>query len=145
DARRIHRELLGGDLHERGLDALAELGLAGEHGHEPLCVDADPAVEERLGLEAARQLRTGTTAASRALRARRTDRERHHEPTARREQAPARDSAQRLAPGTARRRTRDGVRRLPRRVATAPAAHVTPRPSLLSGRTPSEVRPAGPP
>ena len=50
-------ELVGGDLDQRGLDALAELGLAGEDGDAAIGVDANPAVEQRRLGEVAGQLR----------------------------------------------------------------------------------------
>ena len=50
-------ELLGDDLDERGFEALAELGLAGEGGDGAVRADVDPGDEERGGLEAAGELR----------------------------------------------------------------------------------------
>ena len=47
DAGGVDDELLGGDLDERGLDALAELGLAREDRDASVCVDAHPRVEHR--------------------------------------------------------------------------------------------------
>ena len=48
-------EFLGRDLGERGQDTLAELDLAGEDGRGAVGVDADPAVELAVVLQAARQ------------------------------------------------------------------------------------------
>ena len=63
-SRGLDLELLGGDLDQRGPDALAELRLAGEDGDRAVGVDADPGVEEARVVEAAR-------AASAARRGRR--------------------------------------------------------------------------
>ena len=49
-------ELFGGDLQERGLDALAEFDLAGEDRDRAVGVDADPGVEIGRSCEAARRL-----------------------------------------------------------------------------------------
>ncbi len=57
DAVEIDVELFRGDLHERSLDALAELGFAGEDRDRPVCVDADPGVEIRRLLKAAGERR----------------------------------------------------------------------------------------
>ena len=48
-------ELVGGDLRQGGLDALAELHLAGEDGDGAVRPDADPAFELRGAAQAARQ------------------------------------------------------------------------------------------
>ena len=50
-----HVEFFGGDLLKRGLEALTEFGLAGEHGDAAVGVDANPGIEERRLVEAARQ------------------------------------------------------------------------------------------
>src|SRR4030095_3560636 len=55
DLRRRDRKLVGGNLDERRLDALAELGLAREHGDRAGPVDLDPRVEERRIPEASGQ------------------------------------------------------------------------------------------
>jgi hypothetical protein len=55
DAGERQVELLGRDLLERGEDALAELDLAGEDGSGAIGVDADPAVEPAIVLQASRQ------------------------------------------------------------------------------------------
>ena len=47
-------ELVGGDLGERGRDALAELDLAGEHRHRPVRVDAQPRRQHAVAVEASR-------------------------------------------------------------------------------------------
>ena len=57
DARERQIELLGGDLRERGQDALPELDLAGEHGGVAVGVDAQPGIEHAVGLQAAGQPR----------------------------------------------------------------------------------------
>ena len=57
DAVERQVELLGRDLGERGQDALAELDLAGEDGRGAVGVDADPAVELAVVLQAAGQPR----------------------------------------------------------------------------------------
>jgi hypothetical protein len=47
-------------LQQRGLDALAELGLAGENRDGPIGIDANPGIEKWRLLQAAGQLgRTG--------------------------------------------------------------------------------------
>ena len=48
-------ELLGGDLHERGEHALAELDLAGRKPHGAIRLEADPAIEPRIVGEVGRQ------------------------------------------------------------------------------------------
>ena len=48
-------QLLGGDLQQRRLDALSELGFAGKDGDRTVSVDADPRIEKRRLLEAAGQ------------------------------------------------------------------------------------------
>jgi hypothetical protein len=53
DALEIHVELVGGDLRERGADALSELDLAGEDGDASLRIDAQPRVEPPVVVEAA--------------------------------------------------------------------------------------------
>ena len=52
DACRADDELFRGELNERGLDALAELDLAGKDGDDSVRIDADPGVEHRSVLEA---------------------------------------------------------------------------------------------
>ena len=47
DVIELDVELFRGNLHERRLDALAELGFAGEYGDRAVRVDADPGVEVR--------------------------------------------------------------------------------------------------
>jgi len=54
DRTRLDDELFRGDLQQRGLDALAQLGLAGEHGDAAIGGNANPRVERRLALEGAR-------------------------------------------------------------------------------------------
>ena len=51
-------ELFGRDLRQSGLDALAQLRLAGKYSDAALRIDPDPAVEHRSLLEAAGQLRS---------------------------------------------------------------------------------------
>jgi hypothetical protein len=53
DRARIDDELFGGDLYQRGLDALTELGFAGEDGDFPIGVDSYPRIEVRCSLETA--------------------------------------------------------------------------------------------
>ena len=50
-----HAKLIGRDLAQRGLEALAKLGLAGEHRDVAVGIDPDPGVEHRLLGEIARQ------------------------------------------------------------------------------------------
>ena len=52
-------ELFGGDLRERGQDALAELDLAGEYRGGAVGVDAEPRIEHAVGVQAAGQRRRG--------------------------------------------------------------------------------------
>ena len=54
---KIGIQLLGGDLQQRRLDALPELGLAGEHGDGAIGIDANPGIEKRRLLETARKWR----------------------------------------------------------------------------------------
>jgi hypothetical protein len=68
DARGLDHQLFGRHLDERGLDALYELGLAGENGDAAIGADADPGIEHRLVVQAARELA--------GLRARQTRQER---------------------------------------------------------------------
>ena len=56
DGVHVHRELLGCDLQDRGLDALAKLGLAGEDGDAAIGADTQPRVEQRFLVERPRQL-----------------------------------------------------------------------------------------
>ena len=51
-------QLLGGELNERCLDALAELGFAGEDRDLAVRIDADPGIEHRRFFETSRQLRS---------------------------------------------------------------------------------------
>ena len=55
DSAQAHVELIGDDLRERGGDALAQLDLAGKHGHSTVGIDGQPCVELAIGLQAARQ------------------------------------------------------------------------------------------
>jgi hypothetical protein len=55
DQRRLHVELLGGDLQQRGANAGAQLDLAGEDGHLAVGCDLDPRVEQRIRLQTAGQ------------------------------------------------------------------------------------------
>ena len=52
-------EFFGGDLRERGQDALPEFDLAGEHGRCVVWIDAEPRIQEAVAVEAARQRRRG--------------------------------------------------------------------------------------
>src|SRR6266571_8164665 len=52
DALQIDVELVGGDLGERGADALPQLDLAGENGDRAVRVDAQPRVEHAVVVEA---------------------------------------------------------------------------------------------
>ena len=51
-----HRQLLGGDLQQGGLDALAKFRLPGEDRDVAVAVDADPRIQVRRLLQAARQV-----------------------------------------------------------------------------------------
>ena len=78
-ARGSTDELFGGDLDERGLDALPELGLAGEDRDRAVRVDADPRIEHRRVLEAARKLRRFLRLGAGVLRLRREHARRERE------------------------------------------------------------------
>ncbi len=65
-ARQRQVELLGGDLRQRGDDALAELDLAGAHRCAAVGRDANPGVEHAVAIKAARQ--GGRLLSSRKLR-----------------------------------------------------------------------------
>src|SRR5687767_7402975 len=52
DVRRYDIECFSRDLDQRGADALPELGLAGEGGDRATRIDAGPAVEETILVEA---------------------------------------------------------------------------------------------
>jgi len=52
DARQVDLQLVGDDLGERGHDPLADLHLAGEGRHRAVGVDAQPAVEQAVLLQA---------------------------------------------------------------------------------------------
>ena len=52
DPRERQIELFGGDLRERGDDALPQLHLAGEDGRAAVCVDADPGIQLAIAIEA---------------------------------------------------------------------------------------------
>ena len=63
EPRQRNIQLFGGDLRDGGDDALAEFDLAAEHGDRAVGVEAHPAVEPRIGLEALRQDRGAHRAA----------------------------------------------------------------------------------
>ena len=57
DALVIDIEFIGGDLGERGQDALPQLHLAGKNGHRAVGINAQPAIEHAIVLQAAGQYR----------------------------------------------------------------------------------------
>ena len=81
----LDHEFLSRNLNECGLDALAELDLAGEHRDAAVCVDAYPRVEHRCIVQTARQRRRfcGRVAGLGALRPRQPwqDRKADHQRT----------------------------------------------------------------
>jgi hypothetical protein len=65
----LDAQLLGGDLDERGEDALAELDLAGREPDAPARLEADPAVEAGIGGEAGGEGHGASPRIARAARA----------------------------------------------------------------------------
>ena len=57
ERRKGNVEFFGGDLLKRGLETLPQLGLAGEHRDAAIGIDADPGIQERRVLQAARKAR----------------------------------------------------------------------------------------
>ena len=57
DALKIHVELVGRDLRQRGADPLPELDLSGEDRHRAVRIDPEPGVEHAIRVETCRQRR----------------------------------------------------------------------------------------
>jgi len=86
-------QLLRGDLQQRGLQPLPKLGLAGKKGDAPVRRHPYPGIEQRHGLQAARQRGRGCILLAGAWagrnRGRRAGRPGHDQAAASRQQCPA--------------------------------------------------------